>query len=361
MRKARSRHRTSSSASTPRTPDGNEADSEDGRTTPRSTGYGAINRNKPTVRQRSQAHRAESQSQNNDLEGVAAGVNSTPVTSGSDDSSTPIVPPSKPRGRKSTFRENPQLHIRQVFDSLRYPGRKSTFDSLEGESLAKNNSSEFDEAELDFLTWLDGEIKKIDEFYQEKEYDAAQRYKLLAAQLEALRQLREQQRITESNGSSQSASRAEPNDERNTFQKSWVQKPIGRIRASLDGLTSAMPTADHERRAGQPELMAHPITSSTGYVEYRVAKRRLKEAVLEFYRGMELLKGYRLLNRTGLAKILKKFDKTTGRKISPEYTEKLKAVHFDQSEELEHIMDRTEVYSHILPSRLTSGFICSVF
>jgi SPX domain protein involved in polyphosphate accumulation len=58
---------------------------------------------------------------------------------------------------------------------------------------------------------------------------------------------------------------------------------------------------------------------------------------------MELLKGYRLLNRTGLTKILKKFDKTAGRRMSEEYMEKVKHMHFDQSESLERIMTSTEV------------------
>ena len=59
-------------------------------------------------------------------------------------------------------------------------------------------------------------------------------------------------------------------------------------------------------------LCRNPSQATAGYVEYRVARRRLKQAILEFYRGMELLKEYRLLNQTGLAKILKKFDKAAG-------------------------------------------------
>jgi len=270
-------------------------------------------------------------------------VSPQPMTSGSEDSATPIVTPSsKPRGRKSTigkFSSSQAAHIRQVIDSLKRTGRRGTMGSPEVVSLAKDHDLEYDEAELNFLQWLDSEIEKIDEFYKEKENDAAERYKLLSAQLEALHRLRETQRL-ESNETSQSVSRAEPSDGHRT---SWIPKPINKIRASLDGLSSAMPAADHERRAKNPELMAHPISTTTGYVEYRVAKRRLQQAILEFYRGMELLKGYRLLNRTGLSKILKKFDKTSGRKISPEYTEKLKSLHFDQSDSLEKIMDHTEV------------------
>ena len=109
-----------------------------------------------------------------------------------------------------------------------------------------------------------------------------------------------------------------------------------------------MPAADHqERSAKDPELMAKPITTKAGYIDYRLARRRLKQAILEFYRGMELLKGYRLLNKTGLTKILKKFDKTTGRKISEEYAEKFKSRHFNQSGELESLLEKAEVRGHL--------------
>lgn len=341
--------RPTSQASSPQTPDGNEADSEDGRSTHRSATYGTISKSKSPLRHRSPRRIPTTphapQPQTTESTGPAPSIVSPEtMASLSDDSSVPIVPPlAKLQGRKSTIGKfsDSQSHIRQVFDTFKRSGRKTTVDSLEGVSLSKSHDLEYDEAELNFLHWLDSEIKKIDEFYQEKENDATERYKLLSAQLEALRQLRETHRL-ESNETSQSVSRAEPSDG-GFHRASWVKKPINRMRASWDGLSSAMPGADHERRAKHPELMAHPISTTTGYVEYRVAKRRLKQAVLEFYRGMELLKGYRLLNRTGLSKILKKFDKTSGRKISPEYTEKLKLVHFDQSDSLENIMDRTEV------------------
>jgi SPX domain len=340
VKKALNRTRSSSTAaSTPHTPDGNEADNEDGRNTHRSASYNTLHKIKPNLRQRSPRPRGDALRSPDNQASAIAPISSPNATSGSDDSTTPIV---KLRGHKSTsssFKENSQIHIRQVIDSLRRPTRKSTFESLEG---SRTNTTEFDESELNFLNWLDGEVKKIDDFYQEKEKDAQERYKLLSAQLDVLRQVRESQRLAESNESSQGASRAELDNDRNTLQSAWVQKPLNRLRASLDGLSSAMPTADHERTARQPELMTHPIDPASGYTEYRVAKRRLKQAVLEFYRGMELLKGYRLLNRTGIAKILKKFDKTSGRKFTPEYTAKLKSFHFDQSEELERIMDHTE-------------------
>jgi hypothetical protein len=231
------------------------------------------------------------------------------------------------------------MSIRQVFETFRR-ARKGTLDSLD-EPVLSVHELDLDETEINFLNWLDEETKKIDDFYQQKEDDAAERYKLLSAQLEALYRLKESYRA-ESQDPSESSSPGENGEDRPRSKSLWMQ--VNRIRASMDGLSSAMPGADHQRRAPQPELMPHPIPTTTGYVEYRVARRRLKQAVLEFYRAMELLKGYRLLNRTGLTKILKKFDKTAGRRMSEEYMEKVKHMHFDQSESLERIMTSTEVF-----------------
>ena len=332
----------------PRTPDGNDADSEDIATIPRTSSYGTVGKSKSSLRQRSPLppKPGDTHSATDSVQPVPMVDTPKQLSTGSDDSTTPIVPLSRSRSKKSAssakVNQTVQRQIRQVFDSVRR-GRKGITDSLEGTRLAPENF-EFDSSELVFLQWLDTEIKKIDDFYIEKEDDAEERFKLLSAQLEALRHLREAQRLAESNATTESVSRAETIDGKDRFASGmWMRQPITSIRASLDGLRSTMPGADHERRAKQPKLMAHPISTSTGYVEYRVAKRRLKQAVLEFYRGMELLKNYRLLNRTGISKILKKFDKTAGRNMKAEYVEKLKSLRFEVSAELEKIMERTEV------------------
>jgi hypothetical protein len=354
--RAKNRQEAASTPALARQPDGNEADTEGGSPVSESPSYGTINQNKALLRQRSpHSNRLRPRDTREQETGTSNGTSRTvpmadtqqPVTS-SDDSSTPIAPQAKLRTRKSMpakLAQPTHLNIRTIFDTFRR-SRKRTIDNINADSPARYHEADFDETELNFINWLEEEIKKINDFYMEKEQEAEERYTQLSAQLQALQRLREVNRLNESNETSGNASPGNGAEDRLRFKSAWIEQPINRLRASMDGLSSAMPGADHQRRATQPDLMPHPIThsmDSIGYVEYRVARRRLKHALLEFYRAMELLKGYRLMNRTGLAKILKKFDKTAGRQISPEYMEKLKKVHFDQSEALETIMYHTEV------------------
>lgn len=340
------------------TADGHEADSEEGPTSPRSVTYGAISRSAPSPPQtlklpkpvKSQTEDNRSKSPVDDGQAPSLPLS---APSPSDDSITPIV--SGKRGRRAPSSVNSSDNVpalRQVINTLRR-GRRGT---SPGGVYAKDDTFAYDDAEITFLDWLDAEIKKINDFYQEKENEAVNRYHVLSQQLEVLQRLRDDQGLPGSNENSQIGSRSEATVSgtigatlEGALPSSWGT-PIKRIRASWDGIHSVMPAADHQRRASHnPDLMAHPISTSTGYVEYRVARRRLKQAVLEFYRGMELLKQYRLLNRTGIAKILKKFDKTSGRRITPEYNQKLKSVYFDQSELLETTMSHTEVTPSIKP------------
>ncbi|KAI8391361.1 SPX domain-containing protein [Radiomyces spectabilis] len=73
-----------------------------------------------------------------------------------------------------------------------------------------------------------------------------------------------------------------------------------------------------------------------------VARSRLKKAITEYYRSLELLKSYKELNFTGFQKILKKFDKTAGWKASTLYMQKLKKFHWVNTEDLEDVIEKTE-------------------
>lgn len=50
---------------------------------------------------------------------------------------------------------------------------------------------------------------------------------------------------------------------------------------------------------------------------YKRYKRKLRAAVQEAYKGLEILKNYRILNLTGFRKALKKFEKASKVSLAP--------------------------------------------
>ena len=71
-------------------------------------------------------------------------------------------------------------------------------------------------------------------------------------------------------------------------------------------------SSSEEEPSSPPPFAADPDT-------YLYAKRKLKKAVAEHYRGLELLHNYRILNLTGFRKALKKFEKVTRIAVQNQY------------------------------------------
>lgn len=83
-------------------------------------------------------------------------------------------------------------------------------------------------------------------------------------------------------------------------------------------------------------------SAGTPHVPYFVARRMIKKAVHELYRSMELLKSYKLMNRIGFRKIIKKYDKTTGDTMLNVYMKKIDSAYFSTSDVLENLMTNVE-------------------
>ncbi|KAF5854216.1 hypothetical protein GGP41_007048 [Bipolaris sorokiniana] len=235
---------------------------------------------------------------------------------------------------------------------------------------------DFDFRQAEFFNFLDGELDKIERFYKQKEDEATDRLAVLRDQLHIMRDRRIDdiiQRQTDKinakmhkkheddhllNGG-QDSSRGEE------VQHSWVNSNVlkdtlmspidaafeainagkyGKSTKNIAQLTTpaALRPRDHpdSRRdfARRPELPEVP---------YKTAKRKLKIALQEYYRGLELLKAYALLNRTAFRKINKKYDKTVNARPTSRYmNEKVNQAWFVNSDVIEgHIRTVEDLYA----------------
>ncbi|SPO28825.1 related to putative phosphate transporter 1 [Ustilago trichophora] len=79
---------------------------------------------------------------------------------------------------------------------------------------------------------------------------------------------------------------------------------LAQMQASLRGWDDDTDTAI--RKANKAAAMSHDPEA------YAAARKKLKAAVLEYYKFLDTLTNYKILNRTGFAKVMKKLSKTTG-------------------------------------------------
>ena len=229
---------------------------------------------------------------------------------------------------------------------------------------------EFDLRQAEYFTFLDKELEKIDSFYKMKEAQASERLLLLREQLHIMRDRRmqdlraeqmnkerarlEHERIASSGhaGIPNKLTLNQRNVQHNRAVSSalkWIEpienaigggpSRIGKVTKSMQQWGSPSgPQGQHLDQSNRPDSWrdfsrrpTHPDD-----VPYRAAKRKLKLALQEFYRGLELLKSYALLNRTAFRKINKKYDKAIKARPTGRYmSEKVNKSWFVQSEVLE--------------------------
>ena len=224
---------------------------------------------------------------------------------------------------------------------------------------------EYDYQQAEYFKFLDKELDKVESFYKMKETQASHRLQLLRDQLHEmwdrrLQEMRAEQlakdeakreharhALNRNNDHKKHGERLQHGTLSETFK--WmrpIESAIGvgpskisktskflQQHTSPAGIQSQYPPGSNRPESWRDftRQSIHPDE-----VPFRAAKRKLKLALQEFYRGLELLKSYALLNRTAFRKINKKYDKAINARPTQRYmSEKVNKAWFVQSEVLE--------------------------
>ncbi|KAF0552778.1 Xenotropic and polytropic retrovirus receptor 1 [Gigaspora margarita] len=218
--------------------------------------------------------------------------------------SEPVKPPSIPLKIKINS-------IRRTNSTLtKVPSRSRSKSSLRVPIISIDTiKNQLHPDEVEFFEALDIELKKINEFYEEKELDAKERFTKINQAYEELKTLK---RVKQSNPS----------------RNDWTSKLI----KERDNNGSNSPINE----------------SSLVAINYKNARKKMKKAICEFYRGTEMLKNYRNLNYAGFKKILEKFDMVTRLNGSEIYMQNINESNFVKSKKLDTLMRDTEyIYSEL--------------
>ncbi|KAH6845532.1 SPX domain-containing protein [Chaetomium sp. MPI-CAGE-AT-0009] len=244
----------------------------------------------------------------------------------------------------------PRMRVARLFSTCSTAPRQ-TPNKIE---IGMQNLDYVHSAERDFFSFLDNELDKIETFYKEKEDQATERLAVLRAQLHEMRNRRTAE-IAESKATRKqghSVGRSDDDDSEGRPKddnRDWIS-PIkdrfsrpGPNSKALQKMTRTPVMAGQAMDEGR-DYVRHPQDDD---VPYRTAKRKLKLAMQEFYRGLELLKSYALLNRTAFRKLNKKYDKAVNARPPYRYmNEKVNKSWFVNSDILDgHICTVEDLYS----------------
>ncbi|XP_031262417.1 phosphate transporter PHO1 homolog 3-like isoform X6 [Pistacia vera] len=219
------------------------------------------------------------------------------------------------------------------------------------ETTFRMSADEGGEYELVYFRRLDDEFNKVDKFYKSKVQELLKEAATLNTQMDALIAFR----IKVENPPSSHGQSDESSDDKDKIkEKKKVheeqKKPVevkapGTRPAPLEILekvkinnTKETPRSTIKTVLGVP----HQTEIKFNRENLRKVEDQLKQAFVEFYLKLRLLKSYCFLNTLAFSKIMKKYDKITLRNASNSYMKMVDNSYLGSSEEVFKLMERVE-------------------
>lgn len=298
---------------------------------------------------------------------------------------TPLLTPSLPPESISSHSTELNRKRSRIDSFVKTIRRVSTITPLEDNHELTDYT---ENSKILFLEWVDNQLVKVEEFYRDRESHDMERFLILKTQISQLRQQRlilkqflqkstqlHDQDPKDDSDPAKTAHRHRIKDEidhlknstKSTFsqmnrfelpslpslnwwlgkekEKEYYEEGYNDDSTSDDHLSQdeTLPESSHQHHHIQdPNYNKRDYSHKLPSVPYYIAKRQLKAALLELYRSLELLKSYRLLNRTAFRKMLKKFDKSTNSSYLPKYMEKIDQSYFITSNVLDELIGQIE-------------------
>lgn len=257
-----------------------------------------------------------------------------------------IVQPSR-HSVPSRVLSSPKALLKKLFTSRTHGDHSTIRGPVDAYMALRHRESEF-------FTFMEKELAKIESFYHFKEKEATERLGVLRAQLHLMRDTRVGELMANKRN-------AEANTRLNVVSESDVGVSARKWGVPLGnklGRARSRKTSEAMEQLATPSgplpMCSYPYEQrdfvrreDLNDVSYRSAKRKLKVALIEFYRGLELLKAYADLNRKAFRKMNKKYDKVTAARPAGHYvSEKVNKAWFVQSEVVEnHMVSVEDLYA----------------
>ncbi len=198
-----------------------------------------------------------------------------------------------------------------------------------------------DPMELEFFSVFYRDYELIQEFYSRQEQFFLHKVDLLSKQVYALYMHRKRElkakKEAEKNRKRQTQNN-ENNIEENHEDESPESKDSTSDSAAGTGSSSSVPSVSTD------QSISFTLNTRINGTKWSYSKNKtlLHKSLRELYRGLQLLKNYRILNYTAFVKILKKHDKVTSMGALPALTPLIRATPFYYSPVLDQCIARTE-------------------